>query len=187
MYGVVSVWMYDHFQRSPAVGVHLSIPVFWVVSLSQDPLDCPTRYFIDSLTLLLNPCSLHIVPLHFLKNSLYPCLEHIVLLCLYWSLSVIGLPTEPCPLCLSPHLTLLFPCGLLFCPEGWGNRFLRKGFKFVPDHMVLHPGRQHSSFLIVTCNWERERKKNSMALIRERTIPTERPPPVGEVSANFCG
>jgi hypothetical protein len=28
-------------------------------------------------------------------------------------------------------------------------------------------------------------KKNSMALVRERTIPTERPPPVGEVSANF--
>ena len=27
----------------------------------------------------------------------------------------------------------------------------------------------------------------SMALVRERTIPTERPPPVGEVSANFCG
>jgi hypothetical protein len=31
------------------------------------------------------------------------------------------------------------------------------------------------------------RKKNSVALVRERTIPTERPPPVGEVSANFCG
>jgi hypothetical protein len=30
-------------------------------------------------------------------------------------------------------------------------------------------------------------KLNSMALARERTIPTERPPPVGEVSANFCG
>jgi hypothetical protein len=28
---------------------------------------------------------------------------------------------------------------------------------------------------------------NSMALVHERTIPTERPPPVGEVSANFCG
>jgi hypothetical protein len=27
---------------------------------------------------------------------------------------------------------------------------------------------------------------NSVALVRERTIPTERPPPVGEVSANFC-
>jgi hypothetical protein len=30
-------------------------------------------------------------------------------------------------------------------------------------------------------------KLNSVALVRERTIPTERPPPVGEVSANFCG
>ena len=30
-------------------------------------------------------------------------------------------------------------------------------------------------------------KLNSEALLRERTIPTERPPPVGEVSANFCG
>ena len=28
---------------------------------------------------------------------------------------------------------------------------------------------------------------NSVALVRERTIPTEQPPPVGEVSANFCG
>jgi len=31
------------------------------------------------------------------------------------------------------------------------------------------------------------RKLNSVALVRTRTIPTERPPPVGEVSANFCG
>ena len=30
-------------------------------------------------------------------------------------------------------------------------------------------------------------KLNSVALVRERTMPTERPPPVGEVSANFCG
>ena len=29
------------------------------------------------------------------------------------------------------------------------------------------------------------KKKNSVALVRERTIPTERPPPVVEVSANF--
>jgi hypothetical protein len=28
---------------------------------------------------------------------------------------------------------------------------------------------------------------NSVALVRERIIPTERPPLVGEVSANFCG
>jgi hypothetical protein len=30
-------------------------------------------------------------------------------------------------------------------------------------------------------------KLNSVALVRERTIPTERPPLVCEVSANFCG
>jgi hypothetical protein len=30
-------------------------------------------------------------------------------------------------------------------------------------------------------------KLNSVALVREQTILTERPPPVGEVSANFCG
>ena len=30
-------------------------------------------------------------------------------------------------------------------------------------------------------------KLNSVALFSTRTIPTERPPPVGEVSANFCG
>jgi hypothetical protein len=30
-------------------------------------------------------------------------------------------------------------------------------------------------------------KLNSVALVRKRTIPTERPPLVGEVSANLCG
>ena len=30
-------------------------------------------------------------------------------------------------------------------------------------------------------------KLTSVALVRTRTIPTDRPPPVGEVSANFCG
>jgi hypothetical protein len=29
--------------------------------------------------------------------------------------------------------------------------------------------------------------KNSVALVRKRTVPTERPPLVCEVSANFCG
>jgi hypothetical protein len=28
---------------------------------------------------------------------------------------------------------------------------------------------------------------NSRAFLRERTIPTERPPLVGEISADFCG
>ena len=31
------------------------------------------------------------------------------------------------------------------------------------------------------------KQTNSVVLVRTRTIPTERPPPVGEVSANFCG
>jgi hypothetical protein len=43
----------------------------------------------------------------------------------------------------------------------------------------------------LTCNYmntaDSPIKINSMALVRERTIPTERPPSVGEVSANFCG
>jgi hypothetical protein len=30
-------------------------------------------------------------------------------------------------------------------------------------------------------------KENSGALVRQRTIPTERPPLIGEVSANFSG
>jgi hypothetical protein len=33
---------------------------------------------------------------------------------------------------------------------------------------------------------ELKKKLNSLASVRERTIPTERPPPVGEVSANFA-
>jgi len=45
--------------------------------------------------------------------------------------------------------------------------------------------------LIHTELWENLKetklKLNSVALVRERTVPTERPPPVGEVSANFCG
>jgi hypothetical protein len=31
-----------------------------------------------------------------------------------------------------------------------------------------------------------EDKKNSVACVREQTIPTERPPLVGEVSSDFC-
>jgi hypothetical protein len=31
------------------------------------------------------------------------------------------------------------------------------------------------------------KEKNSRALVRQQTIPTERPPLVGEVSANFRG
>jgi len=42
--------------------------------------------------------------------------------------------------------------------------------------MSLHNARAHT-----------KTKLNSVALVRTRTIPTERLPPVDEVSANFCG
>jgi hypothetical protein len=34
---------------------------------------------------------------------------------------------------------------------------------------------------------QKTKKLNSVAVVRKRTIPTERPPLVGEVSANLCG
>jgi hypothetical protein len=42
---------------------------------------------------------------------------------------------------------------------------------------------------IFSCVWTEpyEKDKNSGALVRQRSIPTERPPLVGEVSANFSG
>jgi hypothetical protein len=36
-------------------------------------------------------------------------------------------------------------------------------------------------------HWALCTKLNSVALVRDGTIPTERPPLVGEFSANFCG
>ena len=47
-------------------------------------------------------------------------------------------------------------------------------------HNVIH--------MLVDWTWtDKNWPENSVALVCERTIPTERPPPVGEVSANFCG
>jgi hypothetical protein len=34
---------------------------------------------------------------------------------------------------------------------------------------------------------KKKKKKKTIVLVRERTIPTERPPLVGEVIANLCG
>jgi hypothetical protein len=42
----------------------------------------------------------------------------------------------------------------------------------------IHLRNQIILFALLTC---------SVALVRKRTIPTERQPLVGEVSANFCG
>ena len=45
----------------------------------------------------------------------------------------------------------------------------------------------HSFCILNSIAVSKLKKKYSVALVRERTIPTELPPPVGEVSANFCG
>jgi hypothetical protein len=50
-------------------------------------------------------------------------------------------------------------------------------FLFGRVRIMLHDY-EHSSIPI--------NKTNSVALVRARTIPTEQPPLVGEVSANFC-
>jgi hypothetical protein len=61
---------------------------------------------------------------------------------------------------------------------------------FTLDYIVSHPRRMQCSNVIV---WEVQRKEgsktklNSIIWVHERTIPTEGPPLVGEVIANFCG
>jgi hypothetical protein len=40
---------------------------------------------------------------------------------------------------------------------------------------------------MINFSWHETYNKNFAALVHEPTIPTERPPPVGKVSANFCG
>jgi hypothetical protein len=57
-----------------------------------------------------------------------------------------------------------------------------------------HTGQKFKGNMVTAClvtqqMWYRRAKKlklNSVSWVRERTIPTERPPFVGEVSANFC-
>jgi hypothetical protein len=46
-------------------------------------------------------------------------------------------------------------------------------------------GRTHTPKIIFLMKLKK--KLNSVAFVREQTMPTERPPLDGEVSANFCG
>jgi hypothetical protein len=39
----------------------------------------------------------------------------------------------------------------------------------------------------MSINFLQSDMQHSVALVRKRTIPTERPPFVGDVKANFCG
>ena len=63
-------------------------------------------------------------------------------------------------------------------PRVFENRVLRRVFGSKRDEVTGEWRKLHNEELS---------DLYSVALVRERTIPTERPPPVGEVSANFCG
>jgi hypothetical protein len=51
---------------------------------------------------------------------------------------------------------------------------------------LLHLTNIHTIEIGKTQLLDKTKKLNSVALVRKRTIPTERPPHVGEVNANFC-
>ena len=96
------------------------------------------------------------------------------------------------------HRRLLFRisvivCNLLLCSDNHLRD--KRTSKKLTDHPLSFAPVFNSMYVCVcVCVCARARcyerfktKLNSVALVRERTIPTERPPPVGEVSANFCG
>jgi len=65
----------------------------------------------------------------------------------------------------------------------WSKTLFSDYITFDNEDTILHTYIQDVPGVRVTTKL----KINSVALVRTRTIPTERPPPVGEVSANFCG
>jgi hypothetical protein len=68
---------------------------------------------------------------------------------------------------------------------GGGHYVIEKSIPFpkIEAHYFNKYGRVVCTFL--KCIYKKK-KLNSVVLVRERTIPTERPP-LGEVSATFCG
>jgi hypothetical protein len=76
---------------------------------------------------------------------------------------------------------LCFLLGLFCDREDVGDVFLRNIGKFSTycTTLCLHNHRYE--------NTDYKIKINYMDLIRKKTIPTERPPHVGEVTAQFCG
>jgi hypothetical protein len=60
------------------------------------------------------------------------------------------------------------------------ERYIGRTCQGKPGKLVLNIG-----IVQIRCN--RKQTANSVALVRERTIPTERASLIGEVSANFYG
>ena len=77
-----------------------------------------------------------------------------------------------------------------FCTPKYPAMFLHlctQSHTITVDTIVLPMKSTRNMCILIAVALKQRKKKNSVALVRERTIPAERPPPVGEVSANFCG
>jgi hypothetical protein len=76
-----------------------------------------------------------------------------------------------------------------FLPGGSGNTIRHNTQNNAPysnkaQHTELH---NRKGYILHTMNTTTIKLTNSVALVRKRTIPTERPPLVSKVSANFSG
>jgi hypothetical protein len=67
---------------------------------------------------------------------------------------------------------------LLYWSSGRCGQWGRKNWVKLPTRSI------HAA---ISLKQQTNKQTNSMVWVRERTIPTERPPFVGEVIANFCG
>jgi hypothetical protein len=86
---------------------------------------------------------------------------------------------------------------LLSFHDSWKNRKIFHQFTAKVTHLLLLNklncmntslmGHEMCNWLLQTKTCTLYHKANSMVWVRERTIPTERPPLVGEVIANLCG
>jgi hypothetical protein len=101
----------------------------------------------------------------------------------------------PAPAVLSPRKSCWYQLdrrlvGMQSCPESWEHFLSLSGIEprpFGPYSICMYRVRQWQTWNIPVVITERTKKTklNSMVWVRERTIPTERPPLVGEVIANF--
>jgi hypothetical protein len=80
----------------------------------------------------------------------------------------------------SPCRFLRLCCSIQF--QVWQNSWLRRGYQF-PWCAI----KSRKAFRSLRAFEMEPDFKNSVALVSERTIPTERQPLVGEANANFCG
>jgi hypothetical protein len=85
---------------------------------------------------------------------------------------------------LKMNLTLSLKAFLLFLPPRVGTTW--EGSSFTSLIKIMY-GTAHCWVLAMCSSYMTKTKLNSMVWVRERTIPTERPPLVGEAIANFCG